>query len=399
MPTASAQGDQIPGQHDHRRRPDVHAPWRWTPTAASWSSGRARARTATAGASTDNGSTPPATPWGRSSRSTRPPPATRCSPGWPWTAAGTSPSSGKARARTAAGTSTDSGSTPPATPSGSEFQVNTTTAGDQYNANIGMNASGDFVVSWTSDGQDGQGQGIFAKQYNADGSVDPTYTVTGCGSDIWGNSDQFNYASTEVTGDVTMIATVDFGHRHRHLRQVRRDVPRQPGSGRRACDDLCQPRQSRRLPVAQLADGAGLLRRVLARRHHRHGYGQARPRPATTSADTTARRRRHMDTVGTTQTIAMGDTIQAGLAVSSWNANAPALHLQERDDQRQQGFHLDRPRHRLAEHRRILRVQRRVPGRRRPTTTSTPSPARERHRRDFRPGQFRLHRTSPATRR
>ena len=91
---------------------------------------------------------------------------------------------------------------------GSEFKVNTAAAGDQYNANIGMNASGDFVVSWTSDGQDGNGQGIFAKQYNADGSVDPTYTITGCGSDIWGTSDQFNYASTEVTGDVTMTAEV-----------------------------------------------------------------------------------------------------------------------------------------------------------------------------------------------
>ncbi len=86
---------------------------------------------------------------------------------------------------------------------GCNFQVNSTTAGNQCNPNIGMNAAGDFVVSWTSDGQD-----IIAKQYSADGSVDPTYTVQGCGTDIWGNFDQFNYASTDVTGDVTMTAKV-----------------------------------------------------------------------------------------------------------------------------------------------------------------------------------------------
>ena len=86
---------------------------------------------------------------------------------------------------------------------GSEFQVNTTSTGDQDNPNIGMNAAGDFVVSWTSDGQD-----ILATQYSADGSVDPTYTLQGCGTDIWGNFDQFNYAYTDVSGDVTMTAEV-----------------------------------------------------------------------------------------------------------------------------------------------------------------------------------------------
>ena len=34
------------------------------------------------------------------------------------------------------------------------------------------------------------------------------WTVTGGGGDIWGTSDQFNYASTSMVGDGTMIARV-----------------------------------------------------------------------------------------------------------------------------------------------------------------------------------------------
>ena len=108
-----------------------------------------------------------------------------------------------------------------------EFRVNTTTAGDQHNANIGMNAAGDFVVSWTSDGVDGEGQGIFAQRYNADGSPaltgsatgigefqvagasDNTYTIAGAGIDIGYTSDQGHFASEEVDGNVTIIARID----------------------------------------------------------------------------------------------------------------------------------------------------------------------------------------------
>ena len=53
---------------------------------------------------------------------------------------------------------------------GSEFQVNATSAGDQANPNIAMNASGNFVVSWSSNGQDGDGWGIYAQRFNANGT-------------------------------------------------------------------------------------------------------------------------------------------------------------------------------------------------------------------------------------
>ncbi|MEH2202157.1 beta strand repeat-containing protein [Nostoc sp.] len=50
---------------------------------------------------------------------------------------------------------------------GNEFKVNTTTTGDQINPTIAINASGDFVVSWQS--QDESGNGIYAQRYNSAG--------------------------------------------------------------------------------------------------------------------------------------------------------------------------------------------------------------------------------------
>ena len=50
---------------------------------------------------------------------------------------------------------------------GAEFRVNTTTTGDQSNAAVSMNRlTGGFVVTWQSNGQDGGGWGIYAQQYN-----------------------------------------------------------------------------------------------------------------------------------------------------------------------------------------------------------------------------------------
>ncbi|SFI35079.1 cadherin domain-containing protein [Planctomicrobium piriforme] len=52
---------------------------------------------------------------------------------------------------------------------GSEFRVNTYTTSSQYNASPAMNAAGNFVISWQSSGQDGNGLGIYAQYYNAAG--------------------------------------------------------------------------------------------------------------------------------------------------------------------------------------------------------------------------------------
>ena len=52
---------------------------------------------------------------------------------------------------------------------GGEFRVNTTTADDQADPTVAMDASGDFVIIWRSNGQDGSGDGIYAQRYNAAG--------------------------------------------------------------------------------------------------------------------------------------------------------------------------------------------------------------------------------------
>jgi hypothetical protein len=50
----------------------------------------------------------------------------------------------------------------------SEFKVNTYTASNQINPNIAMDSGGDFVITWNSKDQDGpSGYGIYAQRYNS----------------------------------------------------------------------------------------------------------------------------------------------------------------------------------------------------------------------------------------
>ncbi len=55
------------------------------------------------------------------------------------------------------------------TPIDNEFRINTTTNGNQLNAAIAMNASGNFVVVWKS--PDGSDEGIYARRYDANGQA------------------------------------------------------------------------------------------------------------------------------------------------------------------------------------------------------------------------------------
>ncbi|MGD9646608.1 MAG: PKD domain-containing protein, partial [Pirellulales bacterium] len=57
----------------------------------------------------------------------------------------------------------------PGSPGVTEFRVNVATAGDQFEPAVAMDAAGNFVVVWTSDGQDGSGDGVYARRYNAAG--------------------------------------------------------------------------------------------------------------------------------------------------------------------------------------------------------------------------------------
>jgi|GEM_PF-3510155 len=56
------------------------------------------------------------------------------------------------------------------TAAGSEELVNTTTADDQIESDIAMSSSGDYVITWSSRGQDGEGWGVFGQRFNAAGA-------------------------------------------------------------------------------------------------------------------------------------------------------------------------------------------------------------------------------------
>jgi hypothetical protein len=54
---------------------------------------------------------------------------------------------------------------------GGEFRVNTTTSNAQSNPSAAMDSSGNFVVAWQSNSQDGSGYGVYAQRYNSAGAV------------------------------------------------------------------------------------------------------------------------------------------------------------------------------------------------------------------------------------
>jgi hypothetical protein len=53
---------------------------------------------------------------------------------------------------------------------GSEFRVNSYTTNFQENSSVSMDSSGNFVVTWQSNGQDGDGYGVYYQKYNSNGA-------------------------------------------------------------------------------------------------------------------------------------------------------------------------------------------------------------------------------------
>jgi len=56
-------------------------------------------------------------------------------------------------------------------PVGMEFLVTNTTTGNQRYPSVGVEANGDFVIAWHSDGQDGNGYGVYARRYHSSGGA------------------------------------------------------------------------------------------------------------------------------------------------------------------------------------------------------------------------------------
>ncbi len=68
---------------------------------------------------------------------------------------------------------------------GAEFQVNTDIPSFQANPTVAMDATGNFVISWTSFNQDGSSYEIYAKSYNSvgiaqGGEFQVNSTIDGC---------------------------------------------------------------------------------------------------------------------------------------------------------------------------------------------------------------------------
>jgi hypothetical protein len=55
-------------------------------------------------------------------------------------------------------------------PLASEFQVNSYTAGSQGSPSVAGSATGDFLIAWSSSGQDGYGSGVFARRFSGAGA-------------------------------------------------------------------------------------------------------------------------------------------------------------------------------------------------------------------------------------
>jgi len=92
--------------------------------------------------------------------------------------------------------------TPAAVAKGSEFQVNTTTSFAQTYSSVGMSPLGDFVITWSSTGQDSSNDGVYAQRYNALG--------TPAGSEFRVNSyvtayQRFSAAAMDVHGDFVIV--------------------------------------------------------------------------------------------------------------------------------------------------------------------------------------------------
>ncbi len=65
-----------------------------------------------------------------------------------------------------------------ANPLGSEFMVNSHSAGTQRDASIAIDESGNFIVTWASLGQDGDGWGVYGQWYDDAGSpIGPEFQV------------------------------------------------------------------------------------------------------------------------------------------------------------------------------------------------------------------------------
>jgi hypothetical protein len=84
-------------------------------------------------------------------------------------------------------------------PIGDEFQVSTYAAGDQNYSSVAMSKAGAFVITWSSESEDGDGWGVFAQRYDETGAP--------VGSEFQVNT---TTAGNQMYSKVAMTADGDF---------------------------------------------------------------------------------------------------------------------------------------------------------------------------------------------
>lgn len=90
---------------------------------------------------------------------------------------------------------------------GSEFRVNTVTVGQQSTSAVTMNALGEFTVTWHSFGTDGSGFGVYAQRYTAAGARNGSNTLVNTTT----SGDQFSPEITSNSSGDYIIAWLSTG--------------------------------------------------------------------------------------------------------------------------------------------------------------------------------------------
>jgi Ca2+-binding RTX toxin-like protein len=90
---------------------------------------------------------------------------------------------------------------------GSETRVNTTTADHQNNPSVAALSDGGYVVTWTSNGQDGSGNGIYSQRYDATGNTVGSETLVNTTT-----ADHQNNPSVAALSDGGYVVTWTNGH-------------------------------------------------------------------------------------------------------------------------------------------------------------------------------------------
>ena len=90
---------------------------------------------------------------------------------------------------------------------GNEFQVNTYTANNQFDSAIAGLPNGDFVITWTSNGQDGSGYGVYAQHFAGnDSRIGKEFKVN-----TYTNSDQSEPAIASLPNGEFVITWASYG--------------------------------------------------------------------------------------------------------------------------------------------------------------------------------------------